>query len=146
MKQNRRTRPAPVAEINIVPYVDVMLVLLVIFMITAPILTQGVQVELPQAQSETIQTDGVEPIIVSVDKEGQYFLNKSSKPEQPLSAKDLMIRVAAELRLEAENKRSPKVLVKGDQGVPYGKVITAMSRLKQAGANHVGLMTDNGEG
>lgn len=141
----KRSRLAPVAEINIVPYVDVMLVLLVIFMITAPILTQGVQVELPQAQSETIQTDGVEPIIVSVDKDGQYFLNKTAKPDQPLSAKELMIRVAAELHVAAEKKQLPKVLVKGDQGVPYGRVITAMSRLKRAGANQVGLMTDNGE-
>ena len=143
MKQTKRHRLNPVAEINIVPYVDVMLVLLVIFMITAPILTQGVQVELPQAQSETIQTDGIEPIIVSVDKEGMYYLNKSSTPEQSLSAKELMIRVAAELRIADEKKQPSKVLVKGDQGVPYGKVIIAMSRLKKAGATQVGLMTDN---
>ncbi|WP_367605602.1 protein TolR [Legionella sp. W05-934-2] len=145
MKQTKQSRLAPVAEINVVPYVDVMLVLLVIFMITAPILSQGVQVELPKATSEAIQTDGVEPIIVSVDKEGQYFLNKATNPESPISAKDLMVRVAAELRIAAEKKQAPKVLVKGDQGVPYGRVITAMSQLKQAGAEQVGLMTDDRE-
>lgn len=145
MKPTKPSRLNPVADINIVPYVDVMLVLLVIFMITAPILTQGVQVELPKATSEAIQTEGVEPIIVSIDKEGQYFLNKATKPNEPLPAKALMIRVAAELRLAAEKKQSPKVLVKGDQGVPYGRVIIAMSYLKQAGADQVGLMTDNRE-
>ena len=145
MKPTNQSRLTPVSEINIVPYVDVMLVLLVIFMITAPILTQGVQVELPKAQSESIQTDGVEPIIVSIDKQGQYFLNKSSHPDIPLPAKDLMLRVAAELQVAGEKNQLPKVLVKGDKGVSYGRVITVMSRLKQAGANQVGLMTDDRE-
>lgn len=146
MKTNRRTKLPTVTEINIVPYVDVMLVLLVIFMITAPILSQGVQVSLPKANNDMIQTKGTEPIIVSINQQGEYFLNKSPNPDSPLPAKELMLRVAAELQLADKQGQTIKVLVKGDQGVPYGRVVLAMSRLKQAGADQVGLMTDNEDG
>lgn len=130
------------AEINVVPYIDVMLVLLVIFMITAPMLTQGVTVELPKATSEAVNTTNREPIIVSVDREGNYFLNIHTNPDAPIDSQTLMVRVAAELELARQTGEALNVLVKGDQGVSYGKVVTAMGLLKQAGATQVGLLTD----
>ena len=140
----RRSRSKnPIAEINVVPYIDVMLVLLVIFMITAPILTQGVTVDLPKAESQAVKTTDREPIIVSVNSAGEYFLNVDANPDMPMAAENLMVRVAAELALAKESGQSVNVLVKGDQGVPYGRVVLAMSALKQAGAEQVGLVTDS---
>lgn len=139
-KQARRA--GPISEINVVPYIDVMLVLLVIFMITAPMLTQGVTVELPKAQSQSLNTSEKEPIIVSVDKEGHFYLNITSSPNMPMEAHDLMVRVAAELTLAKEKQEKFQVLVKGDTGVHYGKVVEAMGLLKEAGAEQVGLITD----
>ncbi len=133
------------AEINVVPYIDVMLVLLVIFMITAPMLTQGVTVDLPKAASESVQTTEREPIIVSVNRDGEYFLNISANPNLPIDPQKLMVRVAAELELARQGKAPINVLVKGDQGVSYGKVVVAMSLLKKAGAEQVGLITDSNE-
>ncbi|MDX2346400.1 MAG: protein TolR [Legionella sp.] len=141
-KKRMRDKKGPMADINVVPYIDVMLVLLVIFMITAPMLTQGVAVELPKAMSESLKTSNREPIIVSVDKAGLYFLNISSAPNMPLESHALMVRVAAEIEMAREAKTPLHVLVKGDTGVPYGKVVQAMALLKQAGAEQVGLLTD----
>lgn len=140
-KRNRRT--SPMSEINVVPYIDVMLVLLVIFMITAPILTQGVTVDLPKAAAESLKAADREPIIVSVSRDGLFFLNVSTNPEAPMEPQDLQVRVAAELELAKQAGQALNVLVKGDQGVPYGKVVAAMSLLKQAGASQVGLLTDS---
>jgi len=138
----KKSKRLPIAEINVVPYIDVMLVLLVIFMITAPMLTQGIAVSLPNAPSETIAPSNREPVIVSVNAGGRYFLNINETPEIPMEAQALMVRVAAELKLaEAAHEKLP-VLVKGDKDVPYGHVVEAMSLLKQAGAESVGLMTD----
>ena len=142
-KKKARAKKGPMADINVVPYIDVMLVLLVIFMITAPMLTQGVTVELPKAMSESLKTSSREPIIVSVDKEGRYFLNISSAPNIPLDSHALMVRVAAEIELARQTKEPLHVLVKGDAGVPYGKVVHAMGLLKEAGAEQVGLLTNN---
>lgn len=136
-------RERPIAEINVVPYIDVMLVLLVIFMITAPMLTQGVTVDLPKAASHSLPTADKEPIIVSVNQQGTYFLNVSSTPAEPIEAQALVVRVAAELELAKQSGQKINVLVKGDQGVVYGKVVQAMALLKQAGAEQVGLMTDS---
>lgn len=139
----KKPRTQPMAEINVVPYIDVMLVLLVIFMMTAPILTQGVTVDLPKAVSQSLKTADREPVIVSVDREGVYFLNISATPNAPIEAQALMTRVAAELELSRQSHQALNVLVKGDQGVAYGKVVGAMSLLKQAGAEQVGLLTDS---
>ena len=143
MLKPKKRRPSPMSEINVVPYIDVMLVLLVIFMITAPILTQGVTVDLPKATSESLKSADRDPIIVSVDREGSYFLNISDTPDVPIEPQALRIRVAAELELARQSKQALNVLVKGDQGVSYGKVVTAMGLLKQAGAAQVGLLTDS---
>jgi len=136
-------RERPISEINVVPYIDVMLVLLVIFMITAPMLTQGVTVDLPKTASQNLQPSDREPIIVSVNQQGTYFLNISATPADPIQAQALIVRVAAELELAKQSNEKLNVLVKGDQGVAYGKVVQAMAFLKQAGAEQVGLLTDS---
>lgn len=145
MLRKRTPRSKPIADINVVPYIDVMLVLLVIFMITAPILTQGVTVDLPKAASSSLKAADREPIIVSVNRQGEYFLNIYSDPGAVIDAHTLMVRVAAELEVARQAGQALNVLVKGDQGVEYGKVVSAMSLLKQAGAEQVGLLTDSSE-
>jgi len=143
LKKKRRSKKGHIVDINVVPYVDVMLVLMVIFMITAPMLTQGITVDLPKAISKSLKTSSREPIIISVDKSGHYFLNIHAKPNTAITPHDLMVRVAAELTLAHQTHEPAHVLVKGDQGVPYGKVVEAMALLKQAGAENVGLVTDS---
>lgn len=143
MIKKKPKRERPISEINVVPYIDVMLVLLVIFMITAPMLSQGVTVDLPKAASEDLAPTDKEPIIVSVNQQGTYFLNISSTPADPIEPDALTVRVAAELELAKQANQKINVLVKGDQGVNYGKVIQAMALLKQAGAEQVGLLTDS---
>lgn len=145
MLKIKKRRTSPMSEINVVPYIDVMLVLLVIFMITAPILTQGVTVDLPKAASATLKAADREPVIVSVNLEGELFLNLHTNPGAPIDPQSLMVRVAAELELARQSGQALNVLVKGDQGVAYGKVMGAMSLLKQAGAEQVGLLTDSSD-
>jgi len=139
----QRQRSKPMAEINVVPYIDVMLVLLIIFMITAPMLTQGVMVDLPQAAANAVEPteDNSEPLIVSVDAEGYFYVAIGDKQEEPIDAKQLMVKVAAVLR------RSPNtpVMVKGDSAVNYGQVVTVMALLQKAGAPSVGLITKQPE-
>jgi len=131
----------PVAEINVVPYIDVMLVLLVIFMITAPIVQQGVEIDLPQAAAKTMSPDEAEPVVVSVDKKGDFYLDIGDAPDKPIDAQLMVNRVAAVRQL----KPNIPVLVRGDRNVGYGKVIDAMVLLQRAGVEKVGLMTDQPE-
>jgi len=126
------------SEINVVPYIDVMLVLLVIFMITAPLLTQGVNVELPQAESEVMSGETDEPLVVTVTVNGDYYLNVGEDIDTPIDHQMLVTRVAAVLR----HKPKTPVMVRGDTHVEYGKVVVAMSLLQKAGAPSVGLITD----
>lgn len=137
MSRNR-TKRKPMADINVVPYIDVMLVLLIIFMVTAPMLMQGVKVELPEASADPVEKQDSEPVIVSVDAGGQLFLNLGQE-EQILSLATIKDRVSAVLR------RSPDkpVLIWGDKAVPYGDVVTVMVALQEAGAPSVGLVTEN---
>jgi len=137
-----RIRKRPIAEINVVPYIDVMLVLLVIFMITTPLLTQGVKVDLPKAQAEAIDAKQQEPIILTIDKNGQYFLNIANNPDRPLSADQISTRISAELDMARKKNQTPTILVKGDAHVDYGEVVQAMVLLQKAGAESVGLMTE----
>ena len=137
LKRGRR----PMSEINVVPYIDVMLVLLIIFMVTAPLLTQGIKVDLPQAEAEAIDPDDFKntpPIVISIDAEGRLFLNQGESPSEALEDVMLESRVAALLR------RTPgvPVFVKGDRAVPYGRVVEAMVLLQRAGAVKVGFLTD----
>lgn len=131
----------PMAEMNVVPYIDVMLVLLVIFMITAPLLTQGVKVDLPQAASDPIPGEQKEPLILTINKAGDYFLNIGDNNGKPLQPELLTQRVAAVLRRQP----GTPVYVRGDTAVDYGKVVIAMSLLQQAGAAQVGLLTEPAE-
>src|SRR3990167_6712393 len=145
MRRNKVMQKRPIAEINVVPYIDVMLVLLVIFMIVTPILTQGVHVNLPQATAKALPPTSNTPIIVSVDNRGDYYLNIAENPTQPVTAENLVTRVAATLALAKQNHQQRDVYVKGDNEVDYGKVIQAMVLLQQAGAESVGLMTKTPE-
>lgn len=130
-----------ISEINVVPFIDVMLVLLVIFMITTPLLTQGVKVELPKTEARALPPDQKQPLIVSVDSNGNYYLNIASKPEQPITARALSNLVQSELAGAKPDQESRPVLVRGDKNVNYGKVMEAMVLLQQAGALKVGLIT-----
>ncbi len=126
------------AEMNVVPYIDVTLVLLIIFMITAPLITQGVKVDLPQAPSEVIQPSENEPVIVSIDSSGEIYIDLGEKPESPIDEAALVARVAG------VSKYRPKTdfLVRGDTGVPYGRVVEVMALMQSAGVKNVGLLTE----
>lgn len=132
-----RQRRRPLAEINVVPYIDVMLVLLVIFMVTAPLLTQGVHVELPQAEAEVIAGETTDPVVITVDQFGDLYLDWGEERNLPVDAITLQGRLRTILR---HNPRVP-VLVKGDATVNYGKVIQAMVLAQGAGVPSVGLIT-----
>lgn len=128
-------------DINVVPYIDVMLVLLIIFMITAPLLTQGITVELPKAAAEPLDPDLTrenEPLVLSIDRDGLLYLNIGGDEESPIDEATVVARTAAVLRRNAETA----VLVKADQAVAYGRVVTGMVLLQQAGAERVGFITD----
>lgn len=131
----------PMSEINVVPFIDVMLVLLVIFMITAPLLTQGVKVDLPKTQAKAIAEQQKEPLIITVDAKGQFYYNLSDKPNQPITPRALSHLVETTLQTAQGDLPQRPVLVRGDQGVNYGKVMEAMVLLQQAGAKSVGLIT-----
>ena len=134
---HKRYSRRQMAEINVVPYIDVMLVLLIIFMVTAPLLAQGVKVNLPQAAAESIEQSKGEPVVVTVDEGGILYMNIGDDPSQPVTADTVVARVAAVLR----NKPNTDILVRGDQDASYGKVVQAMVLLQQAGAPNVGLIT-----
>lgn len=138
MAQQHRTKRKPMAEINVVPYIDVMLVLLVIFMITAPLLTQGVKVDLPQVTSEPIEAEQLDPLVITVDKTGLFYLDVGENKEDALTNETLVARVRTVLR----NKPETPVYVRGDHQVDYGSVVIAMSLLQGAGATSVGLLTE----
>jgi len=137
---NKKHRP--MSEINVVPYIDVMLVLLVIFMATAPLLTQGVNVELPKVDSELIdESKQTDPLVISVSKSGDFFLSINANKEKAIELNKLLIRV------KAARSQTPDVavLIRGDEQVAYGKVVTLMAQLQQAGIENVGLITEPSE-
>jgi biopolymer transport protein TolR len=129
------------SEINVVPYIDVMLVMLVIFMVTAPLLTQGVKVELPQAAAEPMDSKDQEPLVVTVDAGGSLYLNIGDAPDDPVQGDALVQRVAAVLRRQP----AKPVMVRGDHAADYGSVVAAMVLLQQAGISGVGLVTESPE-
>ncbi len=140
MSRNR-VRRKPMSDINVVPYIDVMLVLLIIFMVTAPLITEGVKVDLPQADSQPLQNEPEMPLVITVDREGNLYLDVGGSGEAPVDAKTLVLRVAAVLR----NKEKTPVMVRGDDRVDYGHVVHAMVLAQQAGAKSVGLVTETPE-
>ena len=142
----KQKRYRPLAEINVVPYIDVMLVLLIIFMVTAPLLFQGVNVNLPTASAKPIDPKLQEPIVLSIDASGNYYLNIAPNPTQIISATDLTNRVTNELKRSQGAAPGRQILVKGDKNISYGKIIQAMVLLQHAGAPNVGLITQLDEG
>ncbi|WP_227519961.1 protein TolR [Mangrovitalea sediminis] len=139
MAMTPHQRRKPMSDINVVPYIDVMLVLLVIFMITAPMLNQGVKVDLPKTVSKPITLQkNAEPLIVSVDANGAYFLNVGGKGSKPMPLSELTDKVAKILKAKPQTD----VLVRGDSHVEYGTVVSLMAALRQAGAPSVGLITE----
>lgn len=137
---SRRNKRKPMSDINVVPYIDVMLVLLIVFMVTAPLLVQGVQVDLPKASTEPVPETDDEPIVVSVDKAGQYYvtLGDPDKQGEPVELASIGERMEKILR----NKPKTPVMVKGDNAVNYGSVVAAMAVLQGAGAESIGLITE----
>ena len=132
----RPRRRRLMGEINVVPYIDVMLVLLIIFMITAPLLTQGIDVELPKTDAQPIPTSQ-EPVILSVDDEGRLYLNRGDEASRSLSDKELTERVAGLIK----DQPGTMVLVQGDTKASYGDVAHAMTLLQSVGAKKIGFVT-----
>ena len=126
-------------EINVVPYIDVMLVLLVIFMVTAPLLTHGIEVDLPKAAAEPIEdVPNSPPLVLSVDREGHLYSNVGDDEDAPTTGDEVIRRVGIVLR----NSPETPILVKADRAVPYGNVVGAMVVLQQGGAESIGFVTD----
>ena len=136
-------RRRPLSEINIVPYIDVMLVLLVIFMITSPLLTQGINVKLSQAKEKVLSPQQEPPIIISINNQGDYFLNISDDSTQPISTKELITQVSTALQISKKNHQRREIYVKGNNEVGYGKVVHMIALLKQAGVSSVNLLARN---
>ena len=128
-------------QINVVPYIDVMLVLLIIFMITAPLLQQGVTVDLPQADAEPLDSDDLrnnEPLIISMDAEGNVYLNLGEDPESPVSVEQIQVTTRAVLNRNADTP----IYLNADGGARHEQVISVYVRLQQAGAQQIGILTD----
>ena len=130
--KGRRGRIRPMAEINVTPFVDVMLVLLIVFMVTAPLLTVGVPVDLPKTRAPALGQDR-EPLSITVKRDGAIFLQKEPVPEEALVDK---------LKAIAANGYDQRIFVRGDDRVVYGKVMEVMGLLAAAGFTHIGLVTD----
>ncbi|WP_024327030.1 protein TolR [Thioalkalivibrio sp. AKL19] len=139
-RRNSRRLRRPMSQINVVPFIDVMLVLLIIFMITAPMLQQGVEVDLPEADAEAMDEDpsAAEPLVVTVDASGAMSLNQGPYVNEPLAPQE-MTEIVREFL--AENPGT-QTFVRGDRNVDYGRVIDAMVALQRAGGGRVGLITE----
>ena len=136
--RRKHGRRKPMGEINVVPYIDVTLVLLIIFMITTPMLQTGVEVDLPRAESAMVeQKEGEPPIVISIKEQGEYYINTDGQNDERIEPEVINERVAVVL----SNKPGTQVLISADKGVDYGTVVTVMAALKNAGVPTVGLMT-----
>lgn len=139
MHSSLRRRKRMMSEINVVPYIDVMLVLLVIFMVTAPLLSQGVNVDLPKVAAEPVQVkQNQEPLVITVDRDGNYFVNIGDDQDKPIDHDGLLQKVAAVVKY----KPGTPVLVRGDSQTRYGDVVIAMALIQKAGVPNVGLLTE----
>ena len=134
---SKRRRRTLLSEINVVPYIDVMLVLLVVFMIAAPLMVQGVLVNLPETLSEPLPREKNDPLIISIKPEGTFFLETQATKNTPLGLDEISIQVEKILKANP----SLQVVVRGDGGVKYQKVMELMSVLQASGAEDVGLIT-----
>ncbi|TQV75104.1 protein TolR [Aliikangiella marina] len=135
----RKNKRRPMAEINVVPYIDVMLVLLVIFMISAPLITAGINVDLPEVSAEPMSANEEPPLIASIDASGNYYLSVGDSSDQALEPHELVELVLAHRKLNP----NVQVLINGDRNVAYDKVVQLMVLLQgEVGIDSVGLMTD----
>lgn len=134
----QKKRRKPMGEINVVPYIDVMLVLLIIFMVTAPLLTQGVKVDLPRAEAETVTSSDGKLLVISVKADGSYYLNLNANPAEALDLESVIARSVAAMKLYP----GIPINVGADRSVPYGKVVQLIASLKKAGVAKVGFLTD----
>lgn len=146
MKANPFSRPTKKvnAGMNVVPYIDVMLVLLVIFMVTAPMLTTGVDIDLPKAKTKAIEQGRQMPIIVSLDAKGDLYLSYQDQTDEPMSESKLiktLTRLQALPEYQADGKSNMNVMVNADARNNYGDVMKLMAKLQQAGIQKVGLLT-----
>lgn len=137
MSANRKKKK-PIAEINVVPYIDVMLVLMVVFMITAPMLTEGISVELPKLTAKPVKVDQEQALVVSVKANGSYYINLGAKVDKAVALEKIATQVGKIVRA----KPKVQVLVRGDKSVPYGKVVELMAVLQKSGVPNVGLITE----
>jgi biopolymer transport protein TolR len=136
---SRKNKKKPIAEINVVPYIDVMLVLLIIFMITAPLITAGIKVDLPEASAKPISANDEPPLIASIDASGNYYLSVGDSTDQALEPHQLIELVIAHRQLNPASD----VVVNGDRNVAYDKVVKLMVLLQtEAGIESIGLMTE----
>ncbi len=134
-----RTRRKPMSEINMVPFIDIMMVMLVAFMVSAPMLTQGVKVELPKATSNPMPLpDDAKTLIISVQSDGKFFIDLGGHQESAKGMDEISEKVGKVLSASPETR----VLIKGDRKVDYGSVVELMARLQGVGVNDVGLITD----
>ncbi|SDR82801.1 biopolymer transport protein TolR [Halopseudomonas sabulinigri] len=139
-----RLKRKPKAEMNVVPYIDVMLVLLVIFMVTAPMLTQGVQIELPKVASEALPGEAPSIVTLSIDNAGRYHWNQgdsvqTERYQYSANAPEGLTTALGEL---LQRKPDTQVMIRADAGVDYGRVVTGMAALQQAGVTSLGLITE----
>jgi len=133
----RNGRRRPMAEINVIPYIDVCLVLLIIFMVTAPMLQSGVEVDLPKAEAKTIETKDSMPIILSIKADGRLFVDLDNTGDVAVSDMELPGKLVSARQRDAD----VPILIRGDEKVDYGRVVAVMAAIKQAGIPSVGLMT-----
>lgn len=136
------SRRKPMSEINVVPYIDVMLVLLVIFMATAPLLTQGVVVDLPEAPSEPIEDTNDDPLVVSMRPDGAIFMNLGMQDADDEGTRVTVYSLEEQAGKILRARSDVPVYVKADQTLSYGQVVAVMTVLQKAGAKSVGLITD----
>ena len=131
-RRSRARRHSPMHEINVTPFVDVMLVLLIVFMVTAPLLTVGVPIELPESKGQQLQTNK-EPLTLSVQRDGKVFIQETEVP---------LAEIAAKLKAIAKGGFEEQIFIRGDKGVDYGTVMKVMSRIKAGGFSKVSLITE----
>ena len=142
----KRARPATNADINIVPYIDVMLVLLVIFMMTTPIIEQGVEVDLPEAPATMVEYEDQQPTVITIDKDGNYYINSMMDPgiEDPGKTKMVSLNVVVnQVLARREIWPDMQVFVRGDVDADYGKVLGVIAELEYKGIEKLGFMTQN---
>lgn len=148
MELPQRHRPSVDAHINIVPYIDVMLVLLVIFMMTTPIIEQGIEVDLPTADAKMVDFTEQQPTIVTINKAGEYFINSLNEDDSDVAQGEKLPLgiIAGRVSARLEIYPAMKVFVRGDASVAYGSVVSLMSFLQKNGVNKVGIVTESGDG